>query len=381
VTVLDNVKLRPDLKAERLTAPESSPVNSLVNISATVREINHDTGATANCVLYVNDAVADRANGITVGSGDTVNCAFTQRFDSTGTKQLKISVENVTPSDYDPANNSVAGQVQIISPETLINYNAWAWEGSNELIDRYERYWRLSDGTYAEQYDYAYNNRWTYSKVQSVNFYSWTGRASFFPINMSVKEIAADGTTVKSTSYTNLNPDWENNWTINDGDNTYQYKTQVFERSQNGLYMYFYTQGPVDPQNAPYPGYSQLYYTRWEGKVTYYSSYFNRRWNNQDGEIYNYSWNNSGVDGSEQTSWGNQLRLESSFGTAGDSTVYVARPVINLIPNVYESPYTPFTCTESSYNNAGVIWFDKQCREYYYKENSRYGDASDYSQP
>src|SRR6185295_11109481 len=63
VTVTGNVKLRPDLFVNKVEAPQQSTVGTMVNIASTIHEINGDAGARGNCVLLVDGAEADRADG------------------------------------------------------------------------------------------------------------------------------------------------------------------------------------------------------------------------------------------------------------------------------------------------------------------------------
>lgn len=381
VTVLDNVKLRPDLKADRLTAPSEAAVNSLVDITATVREMNNDVGATAACVLYVDGTAVDRAAGITVGKGDAVSCAFTQRFATTGIKRLRVSIEDVTPGDYDTANNSATADVQIVNPEPLLNYDAYAREGSYGSFYRNEFHWRGSNGTYTEQGDNGSGDYQMHSKEQIIVLNAWINKPTFFPINMSAKEIAGDGTIFNLISVSSINPDYESFYTVGTTDGSFTYKQQSAVRYYNGGYLSFYTNGPLDPQNAPLPGITQFHYHRFEGKVTYYSSGFGYYWNSQQGVVYNYSYNNSQVQGSEfTTSWGNQVKLESSFGAVNDSTVYAINPVINLTPIVF-SYHDPFTCTEYSYINGNETWFQKYCYESFSRGEIKEGYVFYYPQP
>jgi hypothetical protein len=61
VTIAEQIKLRPDPVADRLTGPAQAFVNTTVNLEAVIREANGDSGARADCVLYVNGAETDRA--------------------------------------------------------------------------------------------------------------------------------------------------------------------------------------------------------------------------------------------------------------------------------------------------------------------------------
>src|SRR5579859_5825298 len=57
VTVVDTVKLRPDLAVQRLILPDSPVVATPVAITANIVELNGDTSATTNCQLFVDGAL------------------------------------------------------------------------------------------------------------------------------------------------------------------------------------------------------------------------------------------------------------------------------------------------------------------------------------
>jgi hypothetical protein len=125
VTFGQKAALRPDLMVSGIS-PSTGMANTPINITAVVQELNGDTGAWANCVLYVNNTFADQASGIWVDAGGTVSCMFTPRsFPSPGTYNLKVAVESVTPADYDTANNSATATITIASADNL-GYTATA---------------------------------------------------------------------------------------------------------------------------------------------------------------------------------------------------------------------------------------------------------------
>jgi hypothetical protein len=143
LSVLETVKLRPDLVASDLTAPATAIVNTFVSLSATVREVNQDLGAQADCVLYVDDVAVDRASGIWVDAGGEVACLFTHRFTSEGTHSLRVAAEGVRPGDYDAANNAVVGSIRVGEPAI------WGYLTAKDdsfTDDRYEN-WTYEDGS------------------------------------------------------------------------------------------------------------------------------------------------------------------------------------------------------------------------------------------
>ncbi|HEX8169152.1 MAG TPA: hypothetical protein VF824_01275 [Thermoanaerobaculia bacterium] len=136
VTVSTNVALRPDLKVTDITAVSQATLGASIDIAALVRESNGDLGARANCVLTIDGAVADRADGIWVDAGDAVTCQFRHTFTTLGTKQLEVSVTNVAPADYDSANNSKSATIEIVNPALRVPiwYDVIASDSISEQI-------------------------------------------------------------------------------------------------------------------------------------------------------------------------------------------------------------------------------------------------------
>lgn len=186
ITVTDSVMLRPDLRVQSLTAPAAAPPNSPVSIGATVREVNGDMGARADCVLSVDGAEVDRAPGVWVEAGGSVSCAFSHAFSATGTRALKVRVENVVPGDWDSANNEVTGSVQVTSDND------------------FNLYGHVSDETFSYFYKMNYWSHWSYDGV-NVNrveggadlgwsgrevvarSYGWTERELAFPLRIALR--------------------------------------------------------------------------------------------------------------------------------------------------------------------------------------------------
>lgn len=114
VTVVDTVKLRPDLAIQNFHLPDSVFVNTTVNIVANVAELNGDSPATANCQLWVNGVQVDQAFKIYVDAAGSVSCAFAYTFKSTGTQTIQVTAANVAPADWDTANNSASGALNVV---------------------------------------------------------------------------------------------------------------------------------------------------------------------------------------------------------------------------------------------------------------------------
>jgi hypothetical protein len=147
VTVSTPVKWRPDITISNLQKPNTARVNAGVVVSATLRELNGDVGARANCVLKVDGVAVDRANGIWIDAGDSVACEFAHHFDSTGVKQLTVEAADVVPADYDTANNSVTGSLEVVGAGVPVRYLIGASDGTMESTNgtRHLDTWHFPD--------------------------------------------------------------------------------------------------------------------------------------------------------------------------------------------------------------------------------------------
>jgi hypothetical protein len=109
---------RPDLAVANVTAPSEVGAYQWAYISAGVRELKGDLGATATAYLKDGDNVIDQRN-ITVDPSGEIGVFFAASFQTEGLHQLKITVGAETPGDYDPANNEVSFAINVVQPPTL----------------------------------------------------------------------------------------------------------------------------------------------------------------------------------------------------------------------------------------------------------------------
>ena len=116
VTLTTDIDLGPDVNVASISLPATARPGMPVLISAVVRELNGDNGATANCVLSENGTVLDTAPSIWVDAGGTVTCLFLHSFTTEGVHQITIAATNVSPGDWNPANNSVTANITIARP-------------------------------------------------------------------------------------------------------------------------------------------------------------------------------------------------------------------------------------------------------------------------
>ena len=125
VVDLDEViRRRPDLFVSEIVAPPQAVAGVPTVIRATVRELNGDHEARANCRLFADGLEIDRAEGISIEAGGTVQCAFAPVFNTGGTQQLAVLVDGVDPGDWDDSNNASALATIRISDSAIGGFSA-----------------------------------------------------------------------------------------------------------------------------------------------------------------------------------------------------------------------------------------------------------------
>ena len=373
VTVVETVKLRPDLSASSLVAPGKAIVNTNVMFSVVVRELNGDVGAKANVVLYVDGKEVDRANNIWVDANGTVSAAFTHTFTSEGVKQLEVKVERVAPGDYDPADNSVSGSIEIVPPTVKLSYYA-------SVADQN---W---DSHYTSDYEYSYNDGAlktieaaidTYGNkghTQDVSFYGWSNvTALSFPLDASITELN-DGVAVHSANFAGVNADssYESEY------GSYKYTANSLYRQDptTGYYLELSSYSVSDPEQGYNTKFVQVSYSRHAGDVTYHSSANYRYYYAYQGEVYSdyaYSFNyNSSEKAGVFTPFGTQYGINVSISGA-DGVVLSAAPSMSLVPESINSP-DDFCWSYTTEFSSG-----RNCYQGSYTNQSKLGSAFEYN--
>ncbi|HEV2863403.1 MAG TPA: hypothetical protein VGX48_20480 [Pyrinomonadaceae bacterium] len=370
VTVVETVKLRPDLAAASLVAPAKSPINTSVNMTAVVRELNGDVGARANVVLYVDGAEADRADGVWVDAGGTVSAAFTHTFASEGVKQLEVKVERVTPGDYRADNNSAKGSIEIVSPRVKLSYYAFANDIDYSLHYSTDYQYNYNDGTVAQSQASKYLTS-TKSHTQDIHFYGWSySTAVKFPFSASITELS-DGAPVVSASFDRVEADYA--YSYNDGSSQYEYGYAFRQDNATGCYLYVNTSSFSEPASGYEWNTTQVTYTRHAGDVTYHSSGSYRSYYAYQGEtvyddFYSFNYDSGGVDGVFKP-FGTQYGLDVTF-TGADGTAAGASPRMQLVPTAFDRSNS--FCWEYSYSFAN----GRNC----YDDNYTYSGKDGYAQ-
>ncbi|HYW54782.1 MAG TPA: hypothetical protein VE826_12495 [Dongiaceae bacterium] len=245
VTVVDVVKLRPDIAVRSLNGPAQAYVNTSVIFQAVISELNQDVGAHANCVLSVDGQPVDSAVAIWVDAGQSVSCMFAYTFSATGTHAVSVAVVNVVPGDFDPSNNTAQTSIEVVQPVSNLSYQGQINSFLNQLT--------TTDSLTGQFSGYSDNATYTESSF-SAFMYAYTPNVRFtFPIQSFGGTVTIDGTVAWSPTFTaQLAPP------VNDG---------------NSICQNQYTDSAFGTVCAYNSGLSAAEWYGTTGAVTYYSTH------------------------------------------------------------------------------------------------------------
>jgi hypothetical protein len=209
VTLVETVKVRPDLAVPSLSFPPSAVPDQAVNISANLVEMNGDAGATTTCVLAVDGNPVDQMNNVYVDAAGSVSCAFVYTFNAPGSHTIEVNAMNVAPSDWDTSNNSNSGTIDISNPNTAEQSSA-SFEDQNGgfpvTATTTSKQWYM--GTLVEDFSdtfgstgHTQSSDTTFSSsgcAGSTNAVAWQ-----FPVNVTYSE-TMDGKSVYSYTDTGI---------------------------------------------------------------------------------------------------------------------------------------------------------------------------------
>lgn len=158
VTVSTDVKLRPDLVAS-VNAQFVATVNSMVVVGAVMTEKNGDVGARATCRLLVDGAEVASIPGAWVDAASAVTCRFTTSFPTIGTKRLTVRITDVSPGDFDPANNEAIQLIDVVPPQPFdfMDVSVYQFDGYQKMSQQSTFYnW---DGSIVSQWSTSNEGR------------------------------------------------------------------------------------------------------------------------------------------------------------------------------------------------------------------------------
>lgn len=329
VTLATAVYLRPDLVASRLEAPASAPIGAAVNVQGFIVERNGEVGARADCVLYVDGAAVDRADGIWVDAGGTVACSMTHVFTEARDYSLELRVESVRPRDYDDTNNSVTTSISIVAPSAFAVYafQAWAitdsawWHAVSTLTE-----W---DGT-VETWDQIYTR-------QGVSQYAFLDglipRMLDYNAAITLRgEMSTNGATVSTVdvTYPALDfVDWQGGYC----GSTYDFQTRA------DTYICVYTQGYL-------AGYTYVQYG-WSGADVHYTSNSYVYYWDPSGQLHQAWYSEDYYDIGPMFTLGPDFSVRLSVQGANDAEPLTAQATVQFEPVDLHFDYVAPSCATS----------------------------------
>lgn len=386
VTVVETVKVRPDLAVHNLTFPSSAFVNHPVNISANIVEMNGDVSATTTCVLAIDGTNVDQVNNVFVDVAGSVSCAFVHTFSATGSHSIQVTAANVAPGDWDTSNNSSSGTIDITNPISAEHAFA-SFEDDNGgfpfIRSTTFQEWYL--GSLIEDLSNSFGkagrkqlSNTTFSSsgcTGSTNAIQWQ-----FPVNVTYTE-NMDGTPVysftdtgitgSSTSYSGYN--FPICYGIVASENL-QYGSDYASDHWNYLSSYQYYDSAA---NLLFSGQS-VQSQRYAGDVTYFSNgYQCYYWNSPSGTCSNpsdyYAWNSS-----SQNVYGTIVPVGSTWVPTVDTQDAAGATFSGSISVPLSSTETtntqPNSCSNYGPDSSG--YYSQSCSSYNYDDTITAGSES-----
>jgi hypothetical protein len=325
------VLLRPDLQVF-MPAPQTFVRDGVpLALTAYVFEGNGQVGARADCALYVDGVAADRAVGIWVDAGGFVTCAFTHAFTGAGVHQVEVRMENVSPRDYDPANNIARATVEVVAPDNHFSGADASWV-ENANLSTWSSVWRNKvtgdEGESRGEYSFA-------GQQQYANAYGSMNVALATPFTVHAAQ-STGGVTVHSTA-----------WQVDE----LPYGCASHFDGSAGVFLYVcvITWGG---------GQTTFRYDRATGSVTYHSADYSRQWDAATGTEYVY---NQNYDSSQQSGavvpFGTDYTFAMRFVTP-DGTI----PSNITFPVTREE--TSWGNPETCYLSDSADYFARSCSSY-----------------
>lgn len=341
VAASETVKLRPDLLVGGLTIPPVVRAGVPATLSVNVSEVNGDVGARANCVLSVDGVEADRAAGIWVDARGAVTCTFNTIFATGGVHHITIAAIDVTPGDWDTANNSASAQVEVVASAPFVRYRLQAHE-----IETVSRSTTNAPWTQSEE-------RWTIP-TQSLIFMAATDQPMNLETMTATVQTSSDGVALDDSTPIPLE-----RATVYDGDSwgwgCFQGWEPATRRNITGCGSWYVYNGELT-------GSVDLTYSREATTVTYHSFGWDKRFYNQDGSYWTWNYSSSTTNGAFLP-WGNTVTLHVTL-TDGTKT-FEATPTVSFTPHSFEWGYG--YCFEDWYTG------ETGCFQYLRTETGRTG--------
>jgi len=201
------VLLRPDIAVDNLTAPAQVHVGQIVNIVASLKELNGDLGAKTNVVLNEGATVRDHADQVSVNPLGVVDVVFATKFDQTGTYTLTAVAGDVVPGDYDNSNNAKSITIQVVDNVQSVPFYLYYHNTTQEYASIWNDGYSYGSHFWKGQTEYLYETLYL------------PGNALTFPVDKVSIQFSADNVPKGSAEVTNVPA----SYSYDDGCNSYAY--------------------------------------------------------------------------------------------------------------------------------------------------------------
>jgi hypothetical protein len=342
VTANEVVKRRPNLA----TWPDVAPVQFTdlpVEIGMVVEEMNGDVGARANCVLLVDGVEVDRANDIWVDAGRGVTCRFSHTFTTPGTKQLTFKVTDVTPGDWDLADNTMTHPIEVRQRQDFDDYFIRATD-----IHSTERYDAVS--SWREEH-------WTREGWRStLNFRGYTSRLlmNFDQFNAGFR-LSTDGQLIDDSSSLPLR---RSSWSYDEPWGTQRGGCVVGRTAYKWLTS---CGSAMKVGDGPWVGGTSINFYLSAGDVTYHSEGWDQTYLDLGYDYWTWNYDQTETYGA-QTRFGNHIGLDVTLSD-GETTLDV-HPTVDMQP--YDFQWSNSFCYPT--------WDGDMCVDYDHLETGRIGE-------
>ncbi len=340
VTLVETAKFRPDLEVSGLAIPETIVAGLPTVIDATIRELNGDLGARASCALSVNGQEVDRARGIWVDARGTVSCSFRYAFPTDGPSEVKVSLVESSPADWDADDMSMTAEVTVASNASAMP----RWFANAEEVD--EDHWDYERASWGYR-SYVEHKGWRNTAAFSA---SWAENLDFATLRVSYVE-KTGGQVVVDLSEVGLRRD----------DTAHIGSGGVPVQCMVGLTDQMTITVCQSPGNADRPPFINPIFRRRSGDVTYYSV----RWGRQTPDSTDDTWSEN--EWGEDT-YGPQVRFADDVAidveVADATRAYAEHPRLQLV-KTDRSWVEPYHC-----------WDEYWCGDAEMKGWVKYGSAT-----
>ena len=252
VTVTAAAALRPDLKVKSVKGPATIAPNSAATFIIELAELNGDVGARTDCVVRVNGAVVGQIGGLWVDSGDAVSATFTQAFAQPGTYTVSVTAANVSPGDWDTANNAAATEITVVASGAPLAHGAAFAEQDN--ITSMSHTWDYWGNTWDD--NWVRNASVVQMNAQDPSHPDWFGGAE---IKISNNGTLNSQIAWTQPSYSYAGPSW-------DGQHYYQVAGYI-DASGNNFLSAVVIDGTTTTYSLDYLEGKVIYYGQWVGFV------------------------------------------------------------------------------------------------------------------